>query len=58
VFLLCILQTGDSLTIGELMEEQRTLVRSSDLAERLAAALLIPSLLRERLRELDDFHPN
>jgi hypothetical protein len=54
VFLLCILQAGDSLTIRELMEEQRTLVRSSDLAERLAAALLIPGLLRERLRELDD----
>jgi hypothetical protein len=43
------------LTIRELMEEQRTLVRSSDLAERLAAVLLIPGLLRERLRELDDF---
>ena len=37
------------------MEEQRTLVRSSDLAERLSAALLMPGLLRERLRELDDF---
>jgi hypothetical protein len=37
------------------MEEQRTLVRSSDLAEQLAAALLIPGLLRERLRKLDDF---
>ena len=43
------------MTIRELMEEQRTLVRSSDLAERLAAALLIPGLLRQRLRELDDF---
>jgi hypothetical protein len=43
------------LTIGELIEEQRTLVRSSDLAERLAAALLIRGVLRERLRELDDF---
>jgi hypothetical protein len=37
------------------MEEQRTLVGSSDLAKRLAAALLMPGLLRERLRELDDF---
>jgi len=43
------------LTIRELMEEQRTLVGSSDLAKRLAAALLMPGLLRERLRELDDF---
>jgi hypothetical protein len=42
------------LTIRELMEEQRSLVGSSDLAEQLAAALLIPGLLRERLRELDD----
>jgi hypothetical protein len=30
-------------------------VRSSDLAERLAAALLIRGVLRERLREPDDF---
>ena len=30
-------------------------MRSSVPAERLAAALLIPGLLRERLRELDDF---
>ena len=36
------------------MEEQRTLLRSSGLAERLATALLIPGLLRERLRELDE----
>jgi hypothetical protein len=42
------------LTIPELMEEQRTLVGSSDLGERFEAALLIPGLLRERLRELDD----
>jgi hypothetical protein len=54
VFLLCILQAGDTLTIPELMEEQRSLVRSSDLTERLAAALLISGVLRERLRELDD----
>jgi hypothetical protein len=43
------------LTIRELMEEQRSLVGSSDPAERFAAALLIPGLLRQRLRELDDF---
>jgi hypothetical protein len=43
------------LTIPELMEEQRARVRSSVPAERLAAALLMPGLLRERLRELDDF---
>ena len=43
------------MTIPELMEQQRARVRSSVPAERLAAALLIPGLLRERLRELDDF---
>jgi hypothetical protein len=43
------------LTIPELMEQQRARMRSSNPAERLAAALLIPGLLRERLRELDDF---
>ena len=43
------------MTIRELIEEQRTLVRSSDPAERFAAALLIPGLLRERLRKLGDF---
>ena len=55
MFLLCILPVGDTLTIPELMEEQRARMRSSVPAERLAAALLIPGLLRERLRELDDF---
>jgi hypothetical protein len=55
VFLLCILQAGDKLNIHELMEEQRERVRSSVAAERFAAALLMPGLLRERLRELDDF---
>ena len=55
VFLLCILQAGDTLTIPELMEEQRARMRSSVPAERLAAALLMPGLLRDRLRELDDF---
>ena len=38
------------------MEEQRARVRSSDLAERFAAALLIPGVLAERLRELNDVH--
>jgi len=53
--LLCILQVGDSLAIPELMQQQRARVRSSKPAERLAATLLMPGLLRERLRELDDF---
>lgn len=35
------------------MEEQRA--RSGDIAERFAAALLIPGVLAERLRELSDF---
>jgi hypothetical protein len=38
------------------MEEQRKRVRSSDLTERFAAALLIPGVLAERLRELSDLH--
>jgi hypothetical protein len=38
------------------MQEQRTRVRSSNLAERFAAALLIPGVLAERLRELNDVH--
>jgi hypothetical protein len=38
------------------MEEQRARVRSSDLTERFAAALLIPGALAERLRELNDVH--
>ena len=54
MFLHCILQAGDKLTISELMEQQRARVRSSVPAERLAAALLIPNLLRERLRSLPD----
>jgi hypothetical protein len=44
------------VTIRELMQEQRTRVRSSNLAERFAAALLIPGVLAERLRELNDVH--
>jgi hypothetical protein len=43
------------LIIHELMEQQRARVRSSDRAERFAAVLLLPGLLRERLREIDDF---
>ena len=42
------------MTIRELMQEQRARVRSSDSAERFAAALLIPGVLAERLRELND----
>ena len=44
------------MTIRELMEEQRKRVCSSNLAERFAAALLIPGVLAERLRELNDVH--
>jgi hypothetical protein len=43
-------------TIRELIDEQRKRVRSSNLAERFAAALLIPGVLAERLRELNDVH--
>jgi hypothetical protein len=43
------------LTIRELMEEQRKRVRSTNLTERFAAALLIPGAIADRLRELDDF---
>lgn len=46
---------GDSLTVRELIEEQRTLVRSGNPAERFAAALLLSGALAGRLRELDDF---
>ena len=42
------------MKIRELMEEQRKRVRSSNLTERFAAALLIPGVLAERLRELND----
>ena len=38
------------------MEEQRKRVRASDITERFAAALLIPGVLAERLRELNDAH--
>jgi hypothetical protein len=43
------------LTIRELMEEQRKRVRSTNVTERFAAALLIPGAIADRLRELDDF---
>jgi hypothetical protein len=43
------------LTIPELMEEHRARMRSSDPAERFAAALLLSGVLAGRLRELDDF---
>ena len=42
------------MTIREIIAEQRRRLGSANLAERLAAALLIPNLLRERLNELDD----
>jgi len=38
------------------MQEQRERVRSSNPAERLAAALLIPGVLAQRLSELNDVH--
>ena len=54
MFLLCILQAGDTLTIPELMEEHRARMRSSVPAERFAAALLLSGVLAGRLRELSD----
>jgi hypothetical protein len=38
------------------MQEQRERLKSSNLAERFAAALVVPGVLRERLRELSEFH--
>lgn len=46
---------GKIVTIQELMEEQRRRVRSSDPAERFAAALLLPVELAERLRTVSSF---
>src|SRR5271168_1656665 len=43
------------MTIRELMEEQRRQVRSSDPAERFAAALLLPAELAKRLRTVSSF---
>jgi hypothetical protein len=45
---------GDTLTIPELMEEQRARMRSSAPAERFAAALLLSGVLAGQLRELGD----
>jgi hypothetical protein len=42
------------LTIREIIAEQRRRLASANPPERLAAALLIPNLLRERLNELGD----
>lgn len=44
----------EGLTIQEIIAEQRRRLGSANPAERLAAALLIPNLLRERLRDLHD----
>lgn len=41
--------------IRELMAEQRTRARSGNVAERFAAALVIPGVLAGRLRQLSDF---
>lgn len=43
------------MTIQEIISEHRRRLRSENEAERLAAALLLPMLLRERLADLDDF---
>jgi len=43
------------LTIREIIAEQRRRLGSTNPVERLAAALLIPNLLRERLHELGDW---
>ena len=42
------------MDIQEIIAEQRRRLCSPNPVERLAAALLIPNLLRERLKELDD----
>ena len=42
--------------IRELMAEQRTRARSGNVAERFAAALVIPGMLAGRLRDLNDVH--
>lgn len=49
-----ILRLGARVTIREIIAEQRRRLRSANPAERLAAALLIPNLLRERLYKLGD----
>jgi hypothetical protein len=43
------------LGIRELMAEQRARARSGNVAERFAAALVIPGVLAGRLRQLSDF---
>jgi hypothetical protein len=43
------------MTIRQLMEEQRRRVRSSDPAERFAAALLLPAELAKRLHTVSSF---
>jgi hypothetical protein len=42
--------------IRELIAEQRARVRSGNVAERFAAALVIPGVLAGRLRQLGDFN--
>ena len=42
------------MTIQEIIAEQRRRLACGNPAERLAAALLIPNLLRERLNEFGD----
>jgi hypothetical protein len=45
---------GTGLTVRELIDEQRRLLGSSNPAERLAAALLIPAALAKQLNRLAD----
>ena len=42
------------MTIHEIINEHRRRLQSTNEAERLAAALLLPMLLREGLADLDD----
>ena len=44
------------MTIQELIEEQRRRLHSANPTECLAAAVLMPGVLAERLRELTDFN--
>jgi len=50
----CILRVGIGSDDPRIIAEQRRRLGSANPAERLAAALLIPNLLRESLNELDD----
>ena len=49
-------ESSKLIGICELMAEQRARVRSGNVAERFAAALVIPGVLAGRLRQLGDFN--